>query len=133
LREALIRISLAAILRQECEQPVHSLVSSRIDHRSTLASDGCQIGVAEAVEVESQRVWRKLERGCDTTCRHPVLTRFDQDSENIETIILGERRKSCQRIMFFHISVNTEILTERQLFISAVTEMISLPLMAEAV
>lgn len=65
--------------------------------------------------MEGQGVWRKLERGCDTTCGHPVLTCFDQDSENVETIILGERRKSCQGAMFFHISVNTEISAERQL------------------
>ena len=48
--------SLAAVLRQEAEQPVHRLVSGGIDHRAALPTYRDQVGHPEAIKMKGECV-----------------------------------------------------------------------------
>jgi predicted MFS family arabinose efflux permease len=60
--------------------------------------------------MKSQSVRGKPQRARNLTGRHAIRTGFDQQPENIQPVILGERGEGCDGIYLFHISTNMEVM-----------------------
>src|SRR5205085_6541001 len=52
----------------------------------------------------------ELQRAGNRACRHSLRSGLNQQSEHVETIVLGKRRERRDGIYFFHTSTNMEIL-----------------------
>jgi hypothetical protein len=54
--------ALATILSQVTQEGMHGLETRRIDHRPPIPSHRDKSGLAKAIEVKRQSVWRYIER-----------------------------------------------------------------------
>src|SRR5208282_4806778 len=106
---------LAAILGEEGEQRVHGVEARGIDHRTAVSAHGDQSRSAQAVEMKSERIRRETKRSGDFARGHPLRSGLYQQTEYVETIVLGERGQSRNGVGVFHTSTNIEILAASQL------------------
>jgi hypothetical protein len=60
--------------------------------------------------MKGEGIRREFESAGDLACGQSLRPGFHQQSEYVETIILGERGKSRDGICLFHISTNIELL-----------------------
>jgi hypothetical protein len=104
----------ATILGEEAEQGIHRVEPGGVDHRPTIAAYGDKPGGPQPIEVKSQGIRRKVERGRDGARRLALRSGLHQQAEYIEPIILGERSQGRDDICLFHISTNIETMGSRQ-------------------
>lgn len=64
--------------------------------------------------MKGQRVWRKVESGCDRAGWHALGSRLHKQAKHIQPIILCECGQGRDDFCFFHISTNIEMTEQRQ-------------------
>jgi hypothetical protein len=105
---------LTAILGQIPEQSIHRFEARVVDHHATLATHGNKAGLAEPVEMESQRVGRDIESLGYLPGRHALRSRLNEQPEDVETAVLRKRGQSRDGILLFHISMDIEVVSASQ-------------------
>src|SRR6516165_8961680 len=104
----------AAVFSEIAEQRIHRFEARRVDHRTAVPAHAHQARHAQAVEMKGERIGRELENAGDLACGHSFRSGLHQQPEYVETIILGERSKSCDGIRLFHNSTNIELFARCQ-------------------
>ena len=64
--------------------------------------------------MKGQRIGRELKRVGDLAGSHPAGASLNQQSKDIEAVVLREGGQSGYGIMFFHNSTNIELFIEKQ-------------------
>ena len=88
-----MRGSPATVVGEIAEERIHGFVPGRVDHGATVAPDRDKARHAQAVKMERQGIRREVERVGDFPRWHPLRPGLHEEPENVEAIILGERRQ----------------------------------------
>src|SRR5215510_9486554 len=101
--------ALAAILREVAEQRVHGVVARGVDHRPPFAPHGDEPGLAQAVEVERQRVRRQPDRVRHLSGGNAFRSRLHQQAVGFEAMLLRKRSERRDGVGFPHCSTIIEM------------------------
>jgi len=90
---------------------IHGLEPRRIDHRAAVTPRRDKTRIAQAIEMERQRIGRQPQAAGNMACRHALRPGLDQKPEYGEAIVLRKRGQNRQSVLFSHISIVIETKT----------------------
>jgi hypothetical protein len=100
--------ALATILGQVIQEGMHGLEARGIDHRPPIPSHRDKPGLAQAIEVKRQSVWRHVERFRNLSGRQTFRPRLHEQPERVEATPLRERGEGRDGFVLLHISMRIE-------------------------
>jgi hypothetical protein len=100
--------ALATILRQVTEEGTHGPKAGGIDHRPPVPSYRHKPGLAQAIEMKRQGVWRHVERFRNLSGRQTIWPCLDEQMERVEAALLRECGESRNSLVLSHISIYLE-------------------------
>jgi hypothetical protein len=106
--------ALTAILGQVTQKGVHGLEAGGINHRPPIPSHRDKPGLAQAIEMKRQSVWRYVERFRNLSGRQTLRPCLHEQTERVEATLLRERGEGCNGLVLFHISIGIEISSRGQ-------------------